>query len=179
MAEAIKQVTCDAVAVGPDEYAVDVIVCATGFRANDYLWPIEVHGIGGQRVEELWERDGARAYIGCMLPGFPNLFVLYGPNTNPIGGGIINHEEMMMRFALDRIEQLILEGKKSVDITLDGYWRYNAEVDKWESHKIYTDRRAHNYYKNKFGRSSAMRPFVPSELWTWLKDPNFNELVFE
>jgi 4-hydroxyacetophenone monooxygenase len=175
----IKQITTDRIVVGGEEYVVDVIVYATGFRANDFLWPMEVRGRKGTRVEDLWERDGARAYIGTMLPGFPNFFMLYGPNTNPIGGGIINHEEMMTRFALKRIEQLISSGKKRVDVTLDGYWRYNEEVDRREARKIYTDTRAHNYYKNKFGRSSAMCPFVPSELWSWLQHPNFEEIIIE
>ena len=61
---------------------VDVIVLATGFKANDFLWPMEVRGRDGTRMEDLWAPDGARAYLGAMLPGFPNLFMLYGPNTN-------------------------------------------------------------------------------------------------
>src|SRR5207253_2131700 len=63
-------------------YEVDVIVYATGFQANDYLWPMEVRGRNGTTVEELWAEDGPRAYLSAMLPGFPNLFIVYGPNTN-------------------------------------------------------------------------------------------------
>jgi 4-hydroxyacetophenone monooxygenase len=159
------------------EHQVDVIVYATGFRANDFLWPMEVSGCDGQSVEELWREDGARAYIGTMLPGFPNLFMLYGPNTNPIGGGIINHEEMMTRFALERIEQLLMEQKRSVEVSMPAYRRYNAELDRREVNKIYVDKRAHNYYKNSFGRSAAMCPFVPSELWGWLRHPDASELI--
>lgn len=85
----------------------------------------------------------------------------------------------MTRFALERIEQLIVEGKTRVEVTQAGYQRYNAELDRREKHKIYTDSRAHNYYKNKFGRSAAMCPFVPSELWEYLRNPDFTEIVVE
>jgi 4-hydroxyacetophenone monooxygenase len=66
------------------EHPLDVLVYATGFKANDFLWPMEIRGRDGLRVEDLWAADGARAWLGTMLPGFPNLFLLYGPNTNGV-----------------------------------------------------------------------------------------------
>lgn len=157
---------------GGGEYPVDVIVLATGFKANDFLWPIEIRGRNGQLLEQLWEKDGARAYLGTMLPGFPNLFMLYGPNTNATGGlGIFEFEEMVTRFALQCIEHLILEGKQTVDVTVDGYWRYNNELDRHEALKIYTDPRVNNYYKNEHGRSAANSPFDVRQMWTWLRRP--------
>lgn len=68
---------------GGVEHDVDVIVYATGFKANECLWPMEVLGRGGRSVHDLWSKDGPRAYLGAMLPGFPNLFLIYGPNMNP------------------------------------------------------------------------------------------------
>jgi 4-hydroxyacetophenone monooxygenase len=153
---------------GGGEYPVDVIVLATGFKANDFLWPMEIRGRNGQLLEQLWEKDGARAYLGTMLPGFPNLFMLYGPNTNATGGlGIFEFEEMVTRFALQCIEHLILEGKQTVDVTVDGYWRYNNELDRQEALKIYTDPRVNNYYKNEhraFGGQLPVRRATDVEL---------------
>ena len=107
-----------------------------------------------------------------MLPGFPNFFMLYGPNTNATGGlGIFEFEEMVIRFALECIEHLILEGKQTVDVTLDGYWRYNNELDRQEARKIYTDPRANNYYKNEHGRSAGNSPFDVRQMWAWLRRP--------
>jgi 4-hydroxyacetophenone monooxygenase len=154
------------------EYPVDVIVLATGFKANDFLWPMEVRGRNGQLLEQLWEKDGARAYLGTMLPGFPNLFMIYGPNTNATGGlGTFDFEEMVTRFALECIEHLVLEGKKSVDVTVDGYWKYNNELDRLEAMKIYKDPRANNYYQNEHGRSAGNSPFDIRQMWTWLRRP--------
>jgi 4-hydroxyacetophenone monooxygenase len=157
---------------GGSEYPVDVIVYATGFKANDFLWPMEVRGRGGKRVEELWQKDGARAYLGTMLPGFPNFFMIYGPNTNNFGGlQIVDFEEMVTRFALQCVGGLITQKKRTVDISLEAYWRYNDEVDRAEALMIYKDPRAHNYYKNDSGRSAANNPIDIRKIWTWLRNP--------
>jgi 4-hydroxyacetophenone monooxygenase len=153
-------------------YPVDVIVYATGFRANDFLWPMEIRGEGGRSVEELWAPDGARAYLGTMLPGFPNFFMIYGPNTNNWGGlQIVDFEELTTRFALSCIAGLIRDGKRTVDVTYDAYRRYNAHVDHSESRMMYTDPRARNYYRNAQGRSAANNPIDVRRIWTWLREP--------
>src|SRR5690606_20529488 len=95
---------------------LDIIVFATGYKANDFLWPMEVRGRNGVRIEELWAPDGPRAYLGTMLPGFPNLFTIYGPNTNAVCGlQKVNMEEMVIRFALNCIGGLITQNKRSVE----------------------------------------------------------------
>lgn len=160
--------------VGPDgvERAVDVIVLATGFRANDFLWPMEIRGRDGVRVEDLWEPDGARAYLGNLMPGFPNFFMLYGPNTNAnVGFAAIHLEELVTRFALKCIEPLITEGRRTVEVTEDAYLRYNRGLDEAASTKVYLDRRAHNYYTNEHGRSATNGAFDARLLWEWLREP--------
>ena len=171
--EPILKITPNGIEVkGGVEYPVDIIVYATGFKANDFLWPMEIRGREGKRVEELWQKDGARAYLGTMLPGFPNFFMIYGPNTNNFGGlQIVDFEEMVTRFALQCIGGLISQNKRTVDVSLDAYWRYNDEVDRAEALMIYKDPRAHNYYKNDSGRSAANNPIDIRKIWTWLRDP--------
>ncbi len=171
--EPILKITPNGIEVkGGVEYPVDIIVYATGFKANDFLWPMEIRGREGRRVEELWQKDGARAYLGTMLPGFPNFFMIYGPNTNNFGGlQIVDFEEMVTRFALQCIGGLISQNKRTVDVSLDAYWRYNDEVDRAEALMIYKDPRAHNYYKNDSGRSAANNPIDIRKIWTWLRDP--------
>jgi len=171
--DGVGRVTADAIE-RPDgtRCPVDVIVLATGFRANDFLWPMEVRGRGGQRVEELWARDGARAYLGAMLPGFPNFFMIYGPNTNTLQGmHVIGLQEVITRFALESIGGLIESGRRAVEVAEDAYWRYNAEVDQAERLMTYMDSRASNYYQNQFGRSAANNPLDTRLLWNWLRDP--------
>ena len=76
---------------------VDTIVIATGFAATKYLSAIDVVGRGGRRIDEAWN-DGARAYLGITTAGFPNLFMLYGPNTN--NGSILTMIEYQVEHVL-------------------------------------------------------------------------------
>jgi 4-hydroxyacetophenone monooxygenase len=164
-----------------EEYEVDVIVFATGYKANDFLWPMEVRGRGGRPVEELWAIDGPRAYLGAMLPGFPNLFMIYGPNTNPYGGGggVVPFEEIITRYALRCIRYLILNDKRSLDPTEQAYWRYNDLLDQEEARKLYSDPRANNYFRNAHGRSATNSPFTCPTMWRWLRDPDTDDLIVD
>jgi 4-hydroxyacetophenone monooxygenase len=171
--EGIRRVTGDGIELADGtRHQVDVIVLATGFRANDFLWPMAVRGRDGLPLEQLWAKDGARAYIGTMLPGFPNFFIIYGPNTNQLSGlQIVAMEEVTVRFALEAIGGLIEAGQQAVEVTEDAYWRYNALIDDAERLMTYVDPRANNYYQNEFGRSATNGPIDTRLTWTWLRDP--------
>ena len=169
--EGIDEIAPKGIVSAGKEIPVDIIVYATGFRANDFLWPMEVRGRDGVRVEDLWAKDGARAYIGSMLPGFPNLFMSYGPNGNNFGGfQIIDLLEIEIRFALSCIAGLIEQDKRAVEVTTDAYWRYNDELDRTEKRMIYMDPRVKNYYRNEHGRSAVNSPIDYRRMWNWLRD---------
>ncbi len=172
VSDPITRVTPKGIEAGGVEYPLDLIVLATGFKANDFLWPMEIRGRDGVRVEELWAKDGPRAYIGAMLPGFPNFFMAYGPNTNNFGGlQVIDLLEIEIRFALQCIAGLIEGNRRSVDVAPDAYWRFNAELDRVERTMVYMDPRASNYYKNEHGRSCVNGPIDIRRMWRWLRDP--------
>src|SRR5581483_7959538 len=120
--------------------------------ASEFLWPMDVRGREGRRLDDLWAKDGARAYAGTMVPGFPNFFMLYGPNTNPVGGlGVIDHEEIATRFALTCLVHLLEEGRSTVEVTDEAYERFNEHLDRADELSLYRDPRAQNYYTNAFG----------------------------
>jgi len=170
--DGIERITENGIISSGKEIPLDVIIYATGFKANDFLWPMEIRGRNGVKVEELWAKDGARAYIGSMLPGFPNFFMAYGPNTNNFGGfQIIDLLEIEIRFALRCIAGLIEQDKRAVDVTPDAYWRFNDELDSCEKLMIYMDPRVHNYYRNEHGRSAVNGPVDFRRMWNWLLDP--------
>jgi 4-hydroxyacetophenone monooxygenase len=154
------------------EIPVDIIVYATGFKANDFLWPMEIRGRNGRRAEDLWAKDGPRAYLGAMLPDFPNLFMIYGPNTNNFGGlQIVDFEELVVKFAVECMGGLIMQNKRTVDVTTDAYWRYNAEVDRCEARMMYSDPRVNTYYRTPHGRSAVNNPIDIRRIWWWTHDP--------
>jgi 4-hydroxyacetophenone monooxygenase len=163
----------DAVGVHHD---ADVIVYATGFRANDFLYPMKITGIGGKTIEDLWsDGQGARAYLTCMYPGFPNLWSLYGPNANG-GLHVAAYTEMVMHYAMLCMEKLILDGKKSVDVTEAAYWRFAKQTDERNRQKVWSDPRANSYWWSGNGRTSSMSPYFGYELWHWLRNPDFNDM---
>ncbi len=159
-----------------EHHDVDVIVYATGFHATEYLFPMTIIGRDGVTIEKTWAEGGARAYLGCMVPGFPNLWMVYGPNTN---GGMhpASFHEVVARYALECMEHLIVDDRREVEVTEEAYWRYNRILDERNANKVWSDPRAHNYYWTEFGRSAVMCPFYPWEIWHSLRHPSYDELV--
>lgn len=156
-------------------HEVDAIVYATGFKATEYLFPMSITGRGGRTVEALWSETGAQGYVGAMIPGCPNLWTLYGPNSN---GGLLvpAFQEMETRYALRCIEELILEGKSSIDVKEEPYRQYNEMIDERNQRMAWSDPRARNYYWTKFGRSATQNPLTPHEMWSRLREPDFADL---
>src|SRR5207248_5450091 len=104
------------VRIGPDGlftadgtgHPADVIIYGTGFKAVEFLAPMQVSGLGGRRLREAW-RGGAQAYLGITVSGFPNFFMLYGPNTNLGGNSIIYMLEGQVGYVLGALRALEAE----------------------------------------------------------------------
>lgn len=159
-------------------HEVDVIVYATGFHATEYLFPMAITGRNGLTTEEAWQEEGARGYYGAMIPGFPNLFTIYGPNTNG-ALGVSSYHEMITLFALKNIEKLILEGRKSVDVKHEPFRHYNERLDALNLQRVWADPRVRSYYWSKFGRSATMNPMPSNEVWGTLRQPVWDHLIIE
>jgi len=154
---------------------VDVIAYATGFHANEYLFPMKITGRDGATIEDLWKEGGARAYRTCMMPGFPNLFAIYGPNTNGSLSPATFHE-LVACFAIQCMQELILDDKSSVEVKPEPYWEYNRLIDERNNTRVWSDRRVQSYYWSKHGRSATMNPLRGPEMWALLRKPDFGHL---
>lgn len=86
-------------------HEVDAIIYGTGFTANDFLAPMDIRGQGGRLLREEWS-GGARAYLGMSAPNFPNLFLMYGPNTNLGSGSIVFMLESQARYIRQALDWL-------------------------------------------------------------------------
>ena len=96
-------------------HELDALVYATGFRAHDFLTPMRVTGRGGRDLDEQW-RNGAEAHLGISVSGFPNFFLLYGPNTNLGHNSIIYMIEQQLRYVLDAVDTLHRDQLRYLDV---------------------------------------------------------------
>ena len=161
------------------EHEVDVIVYGTGFQASKFLTPMQVFGRGGMDLHEHWDGD-ARAYLGINVPGFPNLFCLYGPNTNiVINGSIIYFSECSVAYVMSCLRLLFEGGHHAMDVRKDMHDEYNEWIDEGNRCRVWSVSGVNSWYKNEYGRSAQNWPFSLLEYWkhTRRPDPDAYELL--
>lgn len=145
------------------ERDVDVVVCATGYAAADYLGQIDVVGEGGMSLHEQW-RDGAYAYLGMAVPGFPNFFMLYGPNTNVGSNSVIFVLEAQARYIVQACKQMRRSGSSYVAVRRDVTAQFLAKVDRWMVGTVWTTR-CSNYFRVANGRVVTQWPRSARVFW--------------
>ena len=132
------------VTAGGTARPADVIIYGTGFQATQFLTPMQVSGRGGTRLHEAWQ-DGAQAYFGITVSGFPNFFMLYGPNTNLGGNSIIYMLEGQIGYVLGAIQALSEQRLAWLDVRPDVQDTFNAWVQS-ASRKSVWESGCHNWY---------------------------------
>jgi 4-hydroxyacetophenone monooxygenase len=148
-------------------HETDVIVFATGFHASKMVYSVEVEGVGGVRLRDLWGDDNPAAYLGSTVPGFPNFFLLYGPNTNLAHGGSIAFiAERQSEYAVRCLAELKRRGAAAMDVTPEAYERYGAEVDAQHAQMIWSVEEFDTWYKNRTGRVTTNSPWSLLKYWT-------------
>ncbi|MEZ5430052.1 MAG: hypothetical protein R3F31_02490 [Verrucomicrobiales bacterium] len=99
----------------------------TGFESTAFLSPIVIEGVDGRILSEVW-REGAQAYRGILVSGFPNLFMLYGPNTNLGHNSIIYMIESQVHYILECLSGMKQQRLKSMDVRPEDQERYNGDL---------------------------------------------------
>ncbi|MEU8800646.1 NAD(P)/FAD-dependent oxidoreductase [Spirillospora sp. NPDC048819] len=114
----ITEVTADGLRTGDGEHhPADTIIWATGFRSQDFVAPMRIIGLHGQELNAAW-KDGARAYLGLAVTGFPNFFLMYGPNTNVGSGSIVHMLESQIAYIV-QAARLLADGVTSLEVRAD------------------------------------------------------------
>ena len=141
-------------------HEADLIVLATGFIAQKMLWPMHVQGRDGQTIRDLWGDDNPRAHLGITVPGFPNMFMLYGPGTNLAhGGSAIYHTECQVRYIMQCLRELLETGAKTMECRREPHDAFNRLLDETHANMVWAHRGVGNWYKNKDGRVVTNSPF--------------------
>jgi len=157
------------------EHAVDVIVFATGFHANRFLWPMEVVGRGGVVLRELWGEE-PKAYLGITAPRFPNLFCLYGPGTNLAhAGSIIFHSECQVRYVMGCLKAMLECGIRTLECRQEVHDAYDHRLQETLERMVWSHPGMDSWYKNAKGRVTTTSPWRLVDYWRWTKEPDLSD----
>ena len=141
------------------EHPADVIILATGFKAQAPLLPMEIIGTQGS-IRDHWGDDNPRAHLGITVPHFPNFFILYGPNTNGgHGGSAVFNSECQVRYTMLALRELIEREAASLDVKEAPFEEYNRLVDAEHAQLVWTHPGVKNWYRNKNGRVVTNSPW--------------------
>jgi cation diffusion facilitator CzcD-associated flavoprotein CzcO len=155
--EAIAEVQPDAVVTADGtRHPADVLVYGTGFRATELLSPMDIRGAGGQSLREVWHA-GAEAYLGVTVAGFPNLFMLYGPNTNLGHNSIIYMIESQVAYVMEALRHLDLAGQRWVDVRPERQAAFVSDLLQ-RSHRTVWEEGCTSWYTTPDGRNTNNWP---------------------
>ncbi|MDH4144662.1 MAG: NAD(P)/FAD-dependent oxidoreductase [Acidimicrobiia bacterium] len=158
----------------------DVLVLATGFDVLRLINTYETVGRSGRTLRDAWEDDNAQAYMGTVVPDFPNYFILYGPNLQPgHGGSLIFVVEMQVRYIMDMLKKMAAEGIGAAEVREDVHARYNANVDAEHENMVWTHPGMSTYYRNPRGRIVINSPYRNVDFFEMTREVDLDEYVTE
>ena len=162
--EAITEVTPDGiVAADGKTRVVDAIIYATGFRATEWLSAMDVFGRGGRNLREDW-KNGAEAYYGITVTGYPNFFVLLGPNTGLGHNSIIFMIESQARYAIECLTWLLRGDAGEVEVRSEVQREFNAQVREALKRTVWQSG-CKSWYLNHNGSNSTIWPDFTFRYW--------------
>jgi 4-hydroxyacetophenone monooxygenase len=130
----------------------------------------------GIRLHDVWGED-PRAYLGITMPGFPNLFCLYGPNTNPVVGSVVFMLECQVNYIVQSLGALLEGHYASMECRRDVHDEYNERVDAEHERMIWRHPKVHSYYNNVHGRVTTNAPWRLIDYWRLTRHPDFADFV--
>ncbi len=149
--EAIDHVSEDAVVTQDGEHhRADTLILATGFDSTSFLVPMTIEGVDGRSLQDDW-KEGAKAYYGISCAGFPNFFMMYGPNTNLGHNSIIFMIECQTTYIMDCIRAIRERGLEYIDLRREVMDAYNEMLDA-ELEKTVWAQTGKTWYKNEAGK---------------------------
>jgi 4-hydroxyacetophenone monooxygenase len=162
------------------EYEADVLLLATGFDVLNFITTYEAVGRSGASLTDQWEQDNAKAYLGTVVPDFPNFFTLYGPNLQPgHGGSLIFVVEMQVRYIMDMIQKMLRDQIGAVEIRREVHDAYNDKVDLAHEQMVWTHPGMTSYYRNERGRIVVNSPWRNVDFYEMTREADLGEYLAE
>ena len=158
----------------------DVIILATGFQTTNVLGSYDIVGREGQLLRDHWGEDNASAYLGTLVPGFPNFFILLGPNVGSgHGGSMIRNIENQMHFAGQVVQCAEAQDASTVEVKETAYTDYSRRIDDAHDRLVWTHPGTENWYRNSQGRVVAITPWRNDAFWRMTRSPDEADLEFD
>jgi cation diffusion facilitator CzcD-associated flavoprotein CzcO len=167
-------------AAGPETasgvHPVDCVIYGSGFKTNDFMFPMAITGVGGLSLRDAWA-DGPHAHLGISVPDFPSMFILYGPNTNTSGGSIIFYLEQQAAYLRQALERVRSAGASAIMVRREVEAVSDRDTQQSFAGTAWTQ--CDSWYRNEAGRTIANWPFY---MRTYLQrtrtlDPSEFELI--
>jgi cation diffusion facilitator CzcD-associated flavoprotein CzcO len=136
-------------------HQVDCVIYGTGFKTTDFMFPMEITGAGGRQLREVWAQ-GAHAHLGMTVPGFPSMFLMYGPNTNTSGGSIIFYLEAQAQYLRQALAHVRDTGAAAIDVRPEVERASDRVVQARFAGTAWT--RCDSWYRDRSGRIVANWP---------------------
>jgi cation diffusion facilitator CzcD-associated flavoprotein CzcO len=146
-------------------HALDVLVFATGFEAAEALAPFEVAGEDGRLLNDVWRgRGGAEAYKGTTVAGFPNLFLIVGPNTGLGHSSMVFMIEAQVRYIMEALAWMRARGLAAVAVKPEAERRYNGGLQERLRRTIWASGCA-SWYQTRAGKNTTLWPGLTVGFW--------------
>jgi cation diffusion facilitator CzcD-associated flavoprotein CzcO len=136
-------------------HEVDCIIWGTGFQTTEFMFPMRINGTRGRSLREAWA-EGPRAHLGICVSGFPNMFLMYGPNTNTSGGSIVFFEEAQAAYLREALVRLRNRGGGAIDVRPEVQDAGDRALQARFAGTAWT--RCDSWYRNERGRIVANWP---------------------
>jgi 4-hydroxyacetophenone monooxygenase len=177
----IERIDGDAIVTRDGErHSGDVLLIATGFNVLQFLSTYDLVGRSGRNLREVWGDDDASAYLGTVVPDFPNFFTLYGPNLQPgHGGSFIFVAEMQVRYTLQMIDAMARQELGAVECRDEVHEGYIQKVDAIHENMVWTHPGMSTYYRNSQGRVVVNSPYRNVDFFEMTKEVDLNDYVVE
>jgi 4-hydroxyacetophenone monooxygenase len=175
----IAEVTEDGILTKDGQHVpLDVIVLSTGFVLRPMLPTMTVTGPGGRTLAEVWDDDDPRAYMGMLVPGFPNLIVVNGPNSSPSHGAGQNlTSEASTNYVLGLLDLMLKADAKTVECKPEALEEYSAAIEEALGRMVWNHPKASSYYLNKHRRNTVSCPWRLVDFWWMTRRPEPGDLI--
>lgn len=160
----------------------DLIVCATGFRANEFLYPMKIYGRNGRALHDMWE-DGARAYLGTCADDMPNFGIVLGPNTGLLHNSFILIIEAQSRYINGLIKPVLEARRQRGSLSLtprpEKTEEYNRKLQHLLKDFAANDSRCTSWYKTESGKITNLWPGMVLEYQQLMEQVNYEDYICE